>query len=174
MSTEQSATTKCGRCYTCLDQPELGMLNPAHMRMILCPICGNKRCSHATDHKLPCLHSNEPGQPGSRYPDTWGEADREVARRMLAAEKGPQYVSTLPTPKASSLSEIFAGKWVTVLLVNGMDISGVFETEGDWYIVLDVQIEGENHEDDMIEVIRKDQILRIFARRDGQRSAKGT
>lgn len=36
-------------------------------RMILCPDCGNKRCPKATDHKLACTHSNEPGQPGSRY-----------------------------------------------------------------------------------------------------------
>ena len=35
--------------------------------MIVCPECGNKRCPHATDHKLACTNSNEPGQPGSRY-----------------------------------------------------------------------------------------------------------
>jgi hypothetical protein len=35
--------------------------------MILCPICLNKRCPHATDPSLPCTGSNEPGQPGSRY-----------------------------------------------------------------------------------------------------------
>lgn len=36
-------------------------------RMIVCPTCGNKRCPHATDHRLDCTNSNEPGQPGSRY-----------------------------------------------------------------------------------------------------------
>lgn len=35
--------------------------------MYLCPECGNKRCPKATDHDLPCGHSNEPGQPGSAY-----------------------------------------------------------------------------------------------------------
>jgi hypothetical protein len=48
-------------------------------RMILCPVCGNKRCPHATNHNNPCTNSNEPGQPGSRYSnnfyktpdDTW-------------------------------------------------------------------------------------------------------
>ena len=37
-------------------------------QMILCSICGNKRCSHATDHRNPCGNSNESGQPGSSYP----------------------------------------------------------------------------------------------------------
>lgn len=35
--------------------------------IILCSICGNKRCPHATDHNLDCTKSNEPGQPGSIY-----------------------------------------------------------------------------------------------------------
>lgn len=34
---------------------------------ILCPDCGNKRCPHATDHRLACTNSNERGQMGSRY-----------------------------------------------------------------------------------------------------------
>ena len=36
-------------------------------RMILCPTCGNKRCPKASDHRLDCTGSNEPGQPGSVY-----------------------------------------------------------------------------------------------------------
>lgn len=36
-------------------------------RMIVCAICGNKRCPHATDHRNACTNSNEPGQPGSSY-----------------------------------------------------------------------------------------------------------
>jgi Zn finger protein HypA/HybF involved in hydrogenase expression len=36
-------------------------------RMNLCPDCGNKRCPRATDHRLTCTGSNEPGQPGSIY-----------------------------------------------------------------------------------------------------------
>ena len=55
-------------CYTCQDQPELGWDNPVNKYMIVCHQCGNKRCSHATHHDLPCNNSNEPGQPGSRYP----------------------------------------------------------------------------------------------------------
>lgn len=39
----------------------------ADMRMVLCPICGNKRCPHATFHGNACTASNDPGQPGSSY-----------------------------------------------------------------------------------------------------------
>jgi hypothetical protein len=37
------------------------------VRMILCPICGNKRCPKANDHRNECTGSNEPGQKGSAY-----------------------------------------------------------------------------------------------------------
>lgn len=36
-------------------------------RMFVCVTCGNKRCPHATDHRLACTGSNEPNQPGSDY-----------------------------------------------------------------------------------------------------------
>lgn len=35
--------------------------------MIVCEICGNKRCPHATHHDNPCTGSNEPGQKGSSW-----------------------------------------------------------------------------------------------------------
>ncbi|HEX8610216.1 MAG TPA: hypothetical protein VF800_02925 [Telluria sp.] len=34
-------------------------------RMILCAMCGNKRCPHAANHRNDCTGSNEPGQIGS-------------------------------------------------------------------------------------------------------------
>lgn len=34
---------------------------------IVCETCGNKRCPHATSHRLSCTHSNAPGQPGSVF-----------------------------------------------------------------------------------------------------------
>lgn len=40
---------------------------PSMTTMVLCAICGNKRCPHATDHRHACTGSNEPGQPGSSY-----------------------------------------------------------------------------------------------------------
>lgn len=57
----------CG-CYRCLDGVTENGWPVVAMRMIVCPTCGNKRCPHSTDHRLACTGSNEPGQPGSRYP----------------------------------------------------------------------------------------------------------
>lgn len=50
----------CRRCF----REAGGFLN---VRMFLCPECGNKRCPKATDHRLDCTNSNEPGQEGSDY-----------------------------------------------------------------------------------------------------------
>lgn len=37
------------------------------IKMILCPTCGNKRCPKASDHRLKCTGSDDPGQAGSIY-----------------------------------------------------------------------------------------------------------
>ena len=64
---------KC-RCIKCTDaRRTLAIENEdlvAWLResiMILCPICGNKRCPKASNHELECTGSNEPGQEGSVY-----------------------------------------------------------------------------------------------------------
>lgn len=49
------------KCEHCLPQ------SFSNMRMILCAVCGNKRCPHATHHKNACTGSNDPGQPGSSW-----------------------------------------------------------------------------------------------------------
>lgn len=49
----------CHRCHVEQGRPV--------MHMILCSSCGNKRCPRATDHRLACTNSNEPGQDGSMY-----------------------------------------------------------------------------------------------------------
>lgn len=55
------AEGKCG-CHRCIkERGELAL------HMVVCTICGNKRCPHATDHNLACTNSNEPGQKGSVY-----------------------------------------------------------------------------------------------------------
>ena len=55
-------------CFNCnKDQKDKFGISRTASRMILCPLCGNKRCPHATDHNNECTNSNEPGQPGSRY-----------------------------------------------------------------------------------------------------------
>jgi len=50
------------RCHKCHE--EKGYFRTC---FIVCAICGNKRCPKATNHKLECTNSNEPGQSGSIY-----------------------------------------------------------------------------------------------------------
>ena len=67
---EVERATRCGGCQTCLaDVPAHpgSWLTVPMTRMILCPECGNKRCPKASDHRLDCTGSNEPGQAGSVY-----------------------------------------------------------------------------------------------------------
>lgn len=49
---------ECAEC-----KPNVGLFR----RMIVCSVCGNKRCPHATSHRHPCSGSNRPGQRGSAY-----------------------------------------------------------------------------------------------------------
>lgn len=62
----------CG-CYRCLTESGEtvnmgGWSAPVTATMmVVCGTCGNKRCPHATDHRLMCTGSNEPGQEGSNY-----------------------------------------------------------------------------------------------------------
>lgn len=58
-------TPDCVRCET--EAFNRGDIMPLRWRMILCPTCGNKRCPKASDHRLDCTGSNEPGQAGSVY-----------------------------------------------------------------------------------------------------------
>lgn len=58
----------CGQCYECLkDKTDESGLPLTSTRMILCPVCGNKRCPKATDHQNKCTGSNATNQKGSRY-----------------------------------------------------------------------------------------------------------
>lgn len=58
----------CGSCYVCLTAAWDGQgWHPAATRMILCTVCGNKRCPKANDCTNACTGSNEPGQIGSAY-----------------------------------------------------------------------------------------------------------
>lgn len=51
-------------CHRCFSASEPVLFS---QRMILCSVCGNKRCPKATDHYLKCTNSNEEGQLGSVY-----------------------------------------------------------------------------------------------------------
>lgn len=55
---EETAACWCKAC-----QP----LSVIQTRMIVCPVCGNKRCPRATFHENACTGSNEPGQKGSSW-----------------------------------------------------------------------------------------------------------
>ena len=57
----------CGACIRCVDArpSEMPGLPNSSTRMILCAVCGNKRCPHATYHRYACTGSNDLGQPGS-------------------------------------------------------------------------------------------------------------
>lgn len=59
---------QCERCFQVRRDAKRGT-EPLFFdsRMILCAICGNKRCPHATYHDNACTDSNEPGQAGSSY-----------------------------------------------------------------------------------------------------------
>ena len=68
------------------------------IEMILCKICGNKRCPHATDEALECTSSNDAGQVGNSYTaeppyqsedvlnmvqDKWASLPRELLIRAI-------------------------------------------------------------------------------------------
>lgn len=53
-------------CHQCQEVDRTRVV-PIMSRMIVCPDCGNKRCPKATNHRLDCTDSNDPGQPGSWF-----------------------------------------------------------------------------------------------------------
>ena len=87
----------CG-CRTCVDHrvthlpPEIDysdrLFSSTASRFIICGVCGNKRCPHATDHRLECTDSNDTGQSGSAYEfqgafNAAGMSVQEVADAIL-------------------------------------------------------------------------------------------
>lgn len=57
-------------CHKCIEENNVkinGIFSLSSMIMILCPLCGNKRCPHASDHNFECTNSNKPDQKGSIY-----------------------------------------------------------------------------------------------------------
>lgn len=64
----------CASCYNQLIEDYFSVDTPENIkarlntsRMIVCQLCGNKRCPHASFHGNECTESNDPGQPGSFY-----------------------------------------------------------------------------------------------------------
>jgi DNA-directed RNA polymerase subunit RPC12/RpoP len=64
---EDNEHCNCHRCIKEFDLSDGYGFKLSATRMIVCPDCGNKRCPKASDHRLACTDSNEPGQPGSIY-----------------------------------------------------------------------------------------------------------
>ena len=55
-------------CHACNKDVLVDGWLPYNMSlMILCPVCGDKRCPHAYNHVIQCTNSNKPGQKGSVY-----------------------------------------------------------------------------------------------------------
>ena len=66
-------------CHQCIEDFDLkggdqrvpgdffSMLPLSTTKYIFCQLCGNKRCPKASNHRLVCTMSNEPGQDGSVY-----------------------------------------------------------------------------------------------------------
>lgn len=65
---EASPDAVCNDCIRCLLEKKTSWGTPViGSRMIVCVTCGNKRCPKATDCRLECTGSNEPGQKGSEW-----------------------------------------------------------------------------------------------------------
>ena len=75
------------------------LFNPTEMLMMLCQTCGNKRCPKATDCRLACTGSNDPGQVGSVY---------GVERNMTTAERLCEKLNRLQPSERHSLALEFA------------------------------------------------------------------
>ena len=68
-------------CHACW--PISPLLDPPSSFMRLCPLCGNKRCPKASDHRLDCSGSNIPDQPGSIYGEKMKTKFREPPKYDL-------------------------------------------------------------------------------------------
>lgn len=53
---------QAGCCLSCITAS-----GSRRLVMVVCSVCGNKRCPKATNHENKCTGSNEPGQKGSVY-----------------------------------------------------------------------------------------------------------
>lgn len=100
---EVNTSCGCEACYKAVQMKHLGY--NVRDRMILCPVCSNKRCPHATHHDNLCTGSNSPGQVGnpmsvpkqplpatiSPQADSEGERDRGAAetRRVAFGKEAP-------------------------------------------------------------------------------------
>lgn len=71
-----SEPKKCG-CHKCNEGVMVYGFPYAATTMIVCDVCGNKRCPHANNHQNSCTGSNSPGQLGSAYANAWQPTPKE-------------------------------------------------------------------------------------------------
>lgn len=70
VSVFDSAPKPACACHACIDKYDLRSpegLPLGLTQLVVCPVCGNKRCPRASNHELACTGSNASGQPGSVY-----------------------------------------------------------------------------------------------------------
>jgi hypothetical protein len=63
----------CGQCREKVDAVIPSFYSIASQGMILCSLCGNKRCPHASSHEYRCTQSNAVGQSPETLPERVGE-----------------------------------------------------------------------------------------------------
>lgn len=95
---------RCSRCVNEAVAAEGGSgFDTRLMQMFLCTQCGNKRCPHATDHRLSCTNSNEAGQEGSSYGPPLYRRDQATLIEAQAAEIEGLRKAVEPFAKAGQL-----------------------------------------------------------------------
>lgn len=88
-------------CHACIKEHDIRSPSMPYAAlsvsiMIVCEICGNKRCPHANDHRNECTRSNEPNQVGS-----WTGSEEHPFQaifdlgKRLAAEREKRILDTL-------------------------------------------------------------------------------
>lgn len=59
----------CAECREAIDAVIDSFYSMLSQGMILCPLCGNKRCPHASSHRYSCTQSNVFGQTPELLPE---------------------------------------------------------------------------------------------------------
>lgn len=63
----------CADCLEKIDKVIPSFYSIASQGMVVCRLCGNKRCPHASSHKNACTRSNVFGQTPELLPEYVGE-----------------------------------------------------------------------------------------------------
>ena len=86
-------------CHKCNEGRLVNGIPFAATQMIVCPICGNKRCPHASDHALACTASND-SMAVSATPQAEPETFESELRSFADTPEQVAFVEKLLAPKA--------------------------------------------------------------------------